>query len=330
MKTPATLGIPFEDGMLAVRDYGGEGQEVLLAHALGMCAMNWDGVAEPLTRTCRVLAIDLPGHGKSTCTMRTPFSVYECLIAVAEHLGIRPLLVGHDQGSLCMVEAVSARPDLFVAGVAVGGSIVRTREEMAEICEFAASDYFKDALRTRFCFGVRGVGRAEADRTLDVVVLNGSIDWITTDLEGLRAEREYSLRWAQDGSWVHQPEPEDVAMVGHFPPDHPFFPCQDLAGQFRVPVWIVQLSNGYDVQMASRENALAAEYDVLRLVRLESGQWPQYSEPEALTEVIAAIAQDPAATTLPRLVDGTFDHLVVRGGCAGRPREGALGDGPLV
>ena len=44
--------------MLAVRDHGGEGPDVLLVHALGMCALNWDKVAAPLTRTCRVLAID--------------------------------------------------------------------------------------------------------------------------------------------------------------------------------------------------------------------------------------------------------------------------------
>lgn len=305
--------MPFEDGTLAVRDYGGHGPVVLLVHALGMCAMNWDRVAIPLARTCRVLAVDLPGHGQSTCTMRTPFSVYQCLIATAEHLDVTPILVGHDHGSLCMTEAVSARPDLFAAGVAVGGSIVRTREEMREICDFAASDYFKEAMRTRFCLGATGVGREAADRVLDVVVLNGSIDWFMTDMEELRAEREYCLRWGDDGSWVHQPDPEDIAMVGHFPADHDFFPCMDLIPKYQVPVWMVHLSHGYDVQMASREVAMAREHDALRLVYLESGQWPQYTVPGTLADLLAAIAADPLAKGLSE-ADQTEDAESANGG----------------
>lgn len=292
---------------------------LLLVHALGMCAKNWDRVAVPLSQTCRVLAIDLPGHGQSSCTMRKPFSVFECLIAVAEHLEVKPILIGHDHGSLCMVEAVTARPDLFVAGVAVGGSIVRTREEMAEICEFAASDYFKDAMRSRFCLGARGANREEADKTLDVVVLNGSIDWFMSDMEELRAEREYCLRWFDDGSWVHQPDPEDVAIVGRFPPDHPYFPTMDLAPNYQVPVWMVQLSHGYDVQMASREAALAREHEALRLVRMASGQWPQYSDPETLAELLAAIVAEPSATSLPQR------RVSENAGGTAAPKDGSQG-----
>ncbi|MDO5628875.1 MAG: alpha/beta hydrolase [Mobilicoccus sp.] len=293
MATPTRM-VPFGDGEVAVRDYGGQGAPVLLVHSLGMCAVNWDEVGPVLARSCRVFAIDLPGHGASTARMRTPEAVYECILTVVRALELPPtLLVGHDQGGLCMVEAVTAAPELFTGGVAIGGTISRTRAEMEELCELAASDFFIGAMRTRFLFGARGHGEEAALGVIDHVVANASFDWILQDIDGLRREREYSLRTTPDGSWVHAPDPEDVAMVGRFSPDSPLYPTQDRIPGFAVPVWILQLTQGQDVQFAERERALAARHDLLRLITLDSGQWPQYSQPQQLAEILAAIAADP-------------------------------------
>lgn len=307
MGEPTTLTVEFADGEIAVRDHGGSGPTVLLVHALGMCAANWDRVAPFLTRSCRVLAIDLPGHGRSTATMRTPFSVFECVLAVVRTLNLpKTLVVGHDHGSLIVAEAVTAAPELFSGGVAVGGSIARSREEMRALCDFAASADFDEVMRTRFLFGARGVGEAEARRVVEEVVLNASLDWVLQDIEGLRRETEYSMRYAEDDSWMRLPDPEDVAMVGRFPSTSPYFPTRDLASGYRVPVWIVQLARGYDAQFASRERALAAQHEALRVVTLRSGQWPQYTMPERLADLISRIAPDPEASepardpTVPR------------------------------
>lgn len=313
MGEPATLTVDFVDGVIAVRDHGGSGPTVLLVHALGMCAVNWDRVAPLLTSSCRVLAIDLPGHGRSTATMRTPFSVFECVLEVVRRLDVSPtLLVGHDHGSYIVAEAVTAAPELFSGGVAIGGSIARTNDEMKALCDLAASEFFVDAMRARFRFGATGHGLAAAEKVVEEVVLNASMDWVLQDIDGLRREREYSMRYAEDGSWVHLPDPEDVAMVGRFPSTSPYFPTRDLAAGYRVPVWIVQLSQGYDAHFASRERALAGEHEAVRLVRLRSGQWPQYEVPAKLANLIARIAADPEASRIAGEPTGSDRRGAVR------------------
>ncbi len=296
MTQPRTLNVSYGDGVLAVRDHGGDGPAVLLVHALGMCSVNWDRVAPPLAATCRVLALDLPGHGQSSARMRTPYDVFESVLSVVRALDLGPtLLVGHDHGSLVVAEALTVAPELFCGGVAIGGSIARTREEMAVVCEVGASEFFQEAMRTRFGFGARGTGRAAAEQLLARVVARSSADWLLQDIDLLWHEREYSLRYLDDGSWIHQPDPADVAMVGRFPSDSPYFPTLERIPGFRVPVWIVQLSRGQDVQYAAREEQLVAEHNILRLIRMDCGHWPQYSNPRQLAQLLAAIAANPQA-----------------------------------
>lgn len=292
--TPQTLTIPYGDGVVAVRDYGGAGPPVLFVHTLGFNAVNWERVAPVMTDTNRVLALDLPGHGRSTATMARPEDVFESQLAVVRELGLEPtLLVGHDTGSLCVLEAVTSAPELFSAGVAIGGTVVRTREEMQELCDFAASDYFVAAMRERFEFGTTGRGRAAANEVIETMVANAAVDWIMKDIENLRDEREYALRWGPDDSWRHLPEPQDVAIVGRFDPGSPLYPTQDRLPDLQRPVWILQLSDGQDVQFAERERELAVDHDMLRLIPLESGQWPQYTMPQELADVLSFIAADP-------------------------------------
>lgn len=287
--------VDFGDGTIAVRDHGGEGPTVLLVHALGMCAVNWQRVAVLLRESCRVLAMDYPGHGQSTASMRTPYAVFECVLAVARALRLPPaLVVGHDHGALVMAEAVTAAPELFTGGVAIGGSIARTREEMQLMCDVASSEFFMESMRTRFRFGARGEGPLEAEELIDDVVGRASEDWILRSLTGLREERAYCIRYLDATHWVHQPDPEDVAMVGRFPSSSPYFPSIDLAAGYQVPVWMVQLSHGQDVQLADRERELASQHEQLRVLPFRSGQWPQYTRPGALARLIHLIAHDPA------------------------------------
>ena len=71
--------VPYGLGTVVVRDYGGDGPDVLLVHAPGFCAAAWDNVAESLKGDVHAYAIDLPGHGRSTAPMRratTPGSLF--------------------------------------------------------------------------------------------------------------------------------------------------------------------------------------------------------------------------------------------------------------
>lgn len=53
--------------MVAARltELGGEGPDLLLIHGYGSDSMAWSGMVAPLVKVRRVLAVDLPGHGKA-------------------------------------------------------------------------------------------------------------------------------------------------------------------------------------------------------------------------------------------------------------------------
>lgn len=91
--------VPYGLGTVVVRDYGGDGPDVLLVHAPGFCAAAWDNVAESLKGDVHAYAIDLPGHGRSTAPMRRAYDAWKSILAVTEHLGLtNPLLVGLKPG----------------------------------------------------------------------------------------------------------------------------------------------------------------------------------------------------------------------------------------
>ncbi|MFF0000354.1 alpha/beta fold hydrolase [Streptomyces avermitilis] len=52
--------------LLHAHDYGGEGPQLVLLHGYGRSLADWDASAVLLTAGHRVLAVDLPGHGRSS------------------------------------------------------------------------------------------------------------------------------------------------------------------------------------------------------------------------------------------------------------------------
>lgn len=73
---------------LHVHDFGGTGETVLLAHAIGCDARMWEGVAPLLARRHRVLAPDARGHGKSPAPPR-PWALEDMADDVARALDAR-------------------------------------------------------------------------------------------------------------------------------------------------------------------------------------------------------------------------------------------------
>lgn len=107
--TPATKLAALDAREIAVdglrlRGYGGgEGPPVVLLHGLGGVSANWVAVAPELTRTHRVLALDLPGHGGSQrFARRVGVAAFAHVVAGALRAeGIeRALVVGHSFGGL--------------------------------------------------------------------------------------------------------------------------------------------------------------------------------------------------------------------------------------
>lgn len=102
-------------------DYGGpsEGPTVLLVHGLGGSVLNWAAIAPPLADTCRVMALDLVGFGRTQSLGRSArLEDNRDLLArfIDEVIGHPVILVGNSMGGLLAMLLTDARPDL-VAGL---------------------------------------------------------------------------------------------------------------------------------------------------------------------------------------------------------------------
>ncbi|AHH16201.1 alpha/beta hydrolase family protein [Nocardia nova SH22a] len=96
---------------LHIRDHGGEGPPLVLLHGAGRSLADWDAVAEAIGDGYRVLALDLPGHGRSPGI--SPWSIPAVVREIAESLDTHgvtgPVLVGHSLGGMIAIEYARAQ-----------------------------------------------------------------------------------------------------------------------------------------------------------------------------------------------------------------------------
>ena len=97
-------------------DFGGtdDGQTVVLVHGLGGSHLNWDLLAPLLVPHARVLALDLPGFGRSEpagrrTTVEANVEVLDRF--VAEVAGAPAVLVGNSMGGMLSILAAARAPD---------------------------------------------------------------------------------------------------------------------------------------------------------------------------------------------------------------------------
>jgi pimeloyl-ACP methyl ester carboxylesterase len=115
-------------GPLHLVDHGGDGPPMLLVHGLGGSADNWMRVAPALTRGHRVLAVDLPGFGRSPLAGRAAtLDGYVELVAALLRQRVREpvVLVGNSMGGLTSLLTASQHPDLVRGLVLVNPAIPR-------------------------------------------------------------------------------------------------------------------------------------------------------------------------------------------------------------
>lgn len=279
--------VPYGLGTVAVRDYGGDGPDVLLVHAPGFCAAAWDNVAESLKGDVHAYAIDLPGHGRSTAPMRRAYDAWKSILAVTEHLGLtNPLLVGLSQGTHSCLAATVEGPDVFSGVIALGGACVRSTESAADDVAFYTSPEFTEMLRYRFCFGFRGDTQKEANDLTDRLVAKLATDWRVVGFKGLREEIGYSLQPHPEGGWVNLPLPSTITTMLTIEQGKPYFPDQSMYRRIAVPVLIVQLAEGLDQEHAERERDLALENRLVSVRGLDAGEYPHYTRHNEVAAII--------------------------------------------
>jgi pimeloyl-ACP methyl ester carboxylesterase len=109
------------DGPTHYLDMGGPsgGPSVILVHGLGGSHLNWSAIGPSLSRHCRVMALDLVGHGLTPTGRRTPGieGHRRLLSGFMEAVGATPaLLIGNSMGGLVAALQAATEPDT-VAGL---------------------------------------------------------------------------------------------------------------------------------------------------------------------------------------------------------------------
>ncbi len=115
------------DRNLRVRDEGeGKRPPLVCVHGAGSSSVVWMEVVRRLSRTRRVLAPDLPGHGQSD-RWNPPDDVTiamyrDAVGTVCAQLAIeRAVLVGHSMGALVALDAAAAWPERVAGLILVNG-----------------------------------------------------------------------------------------------------------------------------------------------------------------------------------------------------------------
>jgi pimeloyl-ACP methyl ester carboxylesterase len=118
------------DGPTHYLDFGGpaDGPMVVAVHGLGGSAWNWLAVAPLLTTRCRMVAIDLAGHGLSPAAGRlTTVQANRGLLDrfIREVVKAPVVLVGNSMGGLITLLESAASPDVVLGAVLVDPALPR-------------------------------------------------------------------------------------------------------------------------------------------------------------------------------------------------------------
>lgn len=125
------------DGPIAYAQRGADGPAVVLIHGAGGTHTAWGNQLRDLSGPARVLALDLPGHGRSGTRGRSSVAEYSAgVLALLDALAIdRAVLVGHSMGAaICLQTALDA-PDR-VAGLGLVGAAARLKVAPAILAGF--------------------------------------------------------------------------------------------------------------------------------------------------------------------------------------------------
>lgn len=287
-------------GAFAGVDFGGRGPDVLLVHGTGHNSAVWAPVAGRLRPHCRVVAIDLRGHGRTPLDSDDAEQYWRDLGPICAALGYRrPILVGHSTGGYA-VTAAAAAGAVEPAGVCVlDGFVPDTRA----IAHQAAADVdwpaMADQLRSRFRYGWIA-DDAELAGYIEQVVADADRDWLNAgaDHRVLRAMTIRAFTRAGKG-WLRRPTLSEIDTVRQPREDAGIYPSIEVYGRVLQPLALVLASGGLYAGRRDRVEAVAAARSNRVFVEVAGGHNVHLLRPREFASIVLdliARASDPSAS----------------------------------
>lgn len=110
----------------------GNNTTLLLLHGVGLRAEAWNKQITDLSKEFKIIAPDMPGHGKSDLVdMTTPLENYTDMVAAS--LSEKVIVIGHSMGAMIALDLASRYPEKVKAVVALNAVFQRSIEAQQAI-----------------------------------------------------------------------------------------------------------------------------------------------------------------------------------------------------
>jgi pimeloyl-ACP methyl ester carboxylesterase len=288
-------------GQFAGIDFGGRGPDVLLVHGTGHNSAVWAPVAEHLAPHCRVVAIDLRGHGRTPLDSSDAEQYWRDLGPLCAALGCRrPILAGHSTGGYA-VTAAAAAGVADPAGVCVLDGFV---PESRAIAQQAAVDVdwpaMASQLRAMFRYGWI-TGEEELAGYVEQVVADAGRDSLDAgaDQRVLRAMTIRGFTKVEAG-WLRRPTLTEIDTVRQPPEDAGIYPSIEVYDRVPQPMALVLASEGFYASRRERVEAVAAARANRVFVEVPGGHNVHLLRPREVARVVLdllARASEPSASS---------------------------------
>lgn len=184
----------------------GKGKAVVFLHGFLGAKEVWKSFAKDLSKTQRVITVDLLGHGSTDCLsyVHTMEEMAEAVEAVVDHLKLRKyFLIGHSMGGYVSLAMAENNPDNIKGLVMFHSSAKaddeqkkRDRTRLAKIVKINAEIFISEAIPNLFNLKHKPYKRIIPQ--FKKIALNTSVQGIVAALEGMknRLDREIILKFS--------------------------------------------------------------------------------------------------------------------------------------
>ncbi len=290
--------LPVADGFIGGITNDGTGPDLLFVPGVGHSSMSWSTLMDQLPGF-RSTALDPRGTAQSIdAPLLEAGEGWRDVLAVVDGLALdRPVLVCHGTGGFQALAAAADRPDLVAAVVTIEAPLPDgPRPDIFAMMREVYSEEMIDALAARFGFGQVFGSPSAVDEAVaglrDAVAHDWMLSEVTADLS---EELRYIIVERPDGSWLRTPDRAAVRAGYGLDVDAPYFPSAELYGQVRLPVHVVQATEGLSGIPDDQADRLETKLPNLHFHSVAGGHLVHYSNAPDVARIVRAVALDAGA-----------------------------------